>query len=102
MLIFFERSGGFAGRTMTVEFDTTSLPPDEVEKIHQMVEEADFFHLPASLPPPAASADVFEYVVTIEEQGKRHTVRTAHMTAPDALRRLLEYLTQVARAKRGG
>jgi hypothetical protein len=102
MRIFFERSGGFAGRTLTAELDTTSLSPDEAQKIRKMVEEAGFFHLPASIPAPARGADALEYVVTVEEQGKQHTVRATEMTVPDALRPLLEHLTQVARAKRGG
>jgi hypothetical protein len=102
MRIFFERSGGFVGQTLTAELDTASLPPDEAHNIQKMLEAAGFFHLPASTTTPARGADAFQYVVTVEEHGKRHTVRTTDMAAPDALRSLFGYLTRVARQKRGG
>jgi hypothetical protein len=102
MRIFFERSGGFAGQTLSAELDTTSLPPDEAHNIHKMVEDAGFFHLPASIPPPARGADAFQYVVTVEEKGKQHTVRLTDPTAPDTLRPLLEHLAKIAKTKKGG
>jgi hypothetical protein len=102
MRIFFERSGGFAGQTLTAELDTTSLPADEAHNIHKMVEDAGFFHLSTSIPPPARGADAFQYVVTVEQKGKQYTVRITDITAPHALRPLLEHLVKVAKAKKGG
>ena len=102
MRISFERSGGFAGLTLTAELDTASLPADDADQVQKMVEAAGFFQLPASIPAAARGADAFQYVVTVEDQGRRHTVRTTDLAAPDALRSLLQHLTKVAREKRGG
>jgi hypothetical protein len=102
MRISFKRSGGFAGLTLAADLDTASLPLNEAHKVQRMVEEAGFFDLPASIPAPAQGADAFQYVVTVEDEGKRHTVRTNDLTVPDALWPLLEYLTKTARTKKGG
>jgi len=100
--IIYERSGGFAGLTLTVELDTASLPPDEAHDVQKMIEEAGFFTLPASIPALTCVADAFQYVVTVEAEGKQHTVRTIDTAIPDALLPLIEYLTKVAKEKRRG
>jgi hypothetical protein len=100
MRIIFERSGGFAGLTLTGELDTASLPPDEAHDVQKMVEEAGFFNLPATIPAPTRGADAFQYVVTVEAEGKRHTVRTRDTAIPNALLPFIEYLTKVAKEKR--
>jgi hypothetical protein len=102
MRISFERSGGFAGLTLEADLDTTSLPLNEAHNIQRMVEEAGFFELPASIPAPARGADASQYVVTVEDEGKRHTVRTNDLTVPADLWPLLEYLTKTASIKKGG
>jgi hypothetical protein len=103
MIVRFTRSGGFSGIRLTSQVDTASLPPDQADAVRRMVEGADFRNLPETTTAPATrGADRFEYVVTVEEEGRQHTVRTTDAAVPDALRPLLDYLTKAARARGSG
>ena len=96
----FERSGGFAGMTLAREVDAASLPPDEARRLRELVEGADFFALPPA-GAPGRGADRFQYVVEVEQGGRRHAVRTGD-DAPQALQPLLDYLTRLARKPGAG
>jgi hypothetical protein len=109
MRIHFERSGGVGGFRLTAELDTDqgsaiygaarlqrSLSSDEVRRLREILDAADLFDLPAAAPPSGRGADRFQYVVTVESAGKRHSVRTTDRAAPKALRPLLEYLTKLS------
>ena len=101
MRIQFERSGGFAGMHITATFDTDSLPPEEGDRLREMVEAADFFNLPPTSATRTAGADQFQYKVTVEAEGRQHTVETGDATAPDTLSPLLRRLTVLARSGQG-
>jgi hypothetical protein len=109
MRIHFERSGGVGGFRLTAELDTDqgsaiygaaqlkrSLSSDEVRRLREILDAVDLFDLPAAAPPSRRGADRFQYVVTVESAGKRHSVRTTDRAAPTALRPLLEYLTKIS------
>jgi Emfourin len=109
MRIHFERSGGVGGVRLTAELDTDqgsaiygaaqlqrSLSSDEVRRLREILEAVDLFDLPAQAPPSRRGADRFQYVVTVESAGKRHSMRTTDRAAPKALRALLEYLTKIS------
>ncbi|HEX6305061.1 MAG TPA: protealysin inhibitor emfourin [Anaerolineales bacterium] len=98
MRIQFERSGGFAGLLVQTTVDTDSRPPPEADKLVNLVEEANFFDLPAQITSPSPGADQFQYKVTVEEGDQRHTVEISEPAAPDALRPLLRELTLRARS----
>ncbi|HEY7709558.1 MAG TPA: protealysin inhibitor emfourin [Candidatus Entotheonella sp.] len=100
MRIYFERSGGFAGnlRPWTAEVDTEqhnlvygakrlkrTLSPEEVRDLLELVESAGFFALPSTTTPSRRGTNQFQYVVTIETQDKRHTVRTTEGAVSAAL-----------------
>jgi hypothetical protein len=102
MKIRFERSGGFAGRVMTVDVDTASLGEDERASLALLVERADFFALPTAITETETrGADRFHYRITIETDGRSHTVDTSEGAAPTALVPLLEWLDAAARRPRG-
>jgi len=61
-----------------------------------MFDSADFFMLPAAVPSSRQGADRFQYVVTAERAGNRHSVRTTDKAAPKALRDLLDALTKIS------
>jgi hypothetical protein len=94
-VVRFKRDGGFIPIPLSVEIDTASLPATEARQVEQLVEEANFFKLPATSM-PRRGADRFEYSITVEKGDKRHTVRTADGAVPEDLQPLLDYLTQVA------
>ena len=96
--IYFERSGGFAGISISTMVDIHSLPPDEAHKIQRMIDNAkEFFDLKKSpLPPPKRAADYFRYKVTVETEQKRYTIETNDITMPSELRPLINYLEKKA------
>ncbi len=103
MRIHFERTGGFAGMGMAATIDTGSLSQEEAAQLRDLVEAAGFFDLPAEVTGPERGADRFLYRLTVEMEGRRHTVRTSDAAVPAALRPLIDWLTKAARkARRSG
>ena len=100
MRIYFERTGGFGGMRLAATIDTATLPADQAGALQGAVEAAHFFDLPAQIPAPPQVADQFLYHVTIEAEGKRHTVDAGEASASPALQELLQQLTLLARGAR--
>jgi len=100
MRIHFERTGGFAGMRMTATVNTESLSSEEARDLQEMVEAAGFFDLPAVITTPTPGADRFYYKLTVEAEGRQHTVEMGEAAVPEALRPLLQRLTAVARSAR--
>ena len=92
-----ERTGGFAGISLTSTADTDKLPPDDAQRLRQLVAGARFFELPETIAPQKAQPDRFQYRVTIEDGGKVHTVQASETALPSSLRPLTDFLTQRAR-----
>jgi hypothetical protein len=105
MRVYFERSGGFGGMRLTAELDTDQLQatygatrvqrallPEEAHHLERLVESSDFFALPARTSSAARGADRFQYVITVENAGTRHSVHTTDEAAPEALGVLLTAL----------
>ena len=101
MRINFERSGGFAGMRLAATIDSATLPADQASALQGLIDNAHFFDLPAKIPPPPQAADQFQYIVTVEAGGKRHTVDVGEGSASPALQALLQQLTSLARAAKG-
>ena len=97
--IFFERTGGFMGRKVSASFDLDDLPDDLAELLDELLDDADFFDLPADLTQPTVP-DAFTYNITVSSDEKQHSVRVSDTTAPDELRPLLEELSKQARMQR--
>lgn len=97
--IFFERSGGFMGRTVKATIDLHDLPSDLAKALEEMLDEADFFELPADLTRPPMP-DAFTYTITVDTSARHHSVRVSDSTAPDDMRPLLEELNKQARMQR--
>jgi len=97
--IFFERTGGFMGRKISATFDLSQLPDDLAESLEELLDEAEFFELPADLTRPPVP-DSFTYNITVSTEAKQHSVRVSDTTAPDGLRPLLDELNRQARMQR--
>ena len=101
MKIRFERSGGFAGMMTSVDVDADSLPDAERQALATLVSNAGFFALPSKVVDSAAAgADRFNYRITIESDGRTHTVETTDGSAPASLVPLLDWLSGAARRAR--
>jgi hypothetical protein len=99
MRVQFERSGGFAGMRAEATIDSDDLSQAQARELQDMVSAANFFSLPSKME-DSSGADRFQYRVTIESEGQRHTVECGEESAPESLRRLLEYITRLARSSR--
>jgi hypothetical protein len=101
MLIQFERSGGITGIRIATRIDTDMLTPEDAQRLVTLIQAASFFDLPTVIHGGTEALDDFNYVVTIEDGDRRHTVKTKDTNAPDTLRPLLQQLVLYARMRRG-
>ena len=101
MRIHFERTGGFAGMRMTTTVNTESLSSAEAQDLEDMVDACGFFDLPAEITATTPGADRFHYKLTVEDEGRRHTVETGDAAVPESLWPLIRRLTALARSPRG-
>ncbi|HEY9613052.1 protealysin inhibitor emfourin [Allocoleopsis sp.] len=97
MRMTFERTGGFAGMTITKVVDTTTLPAEDSNQLRRLVDAADFFHLPATIITKSRQPDRFQYHLTIQEDNQQHTVVVSEQAVPSSLRLLIEWLMAAAR-----
>lgn len=92
MRISFERTGGFAGISKTKTVDTASLEANEANQLPQLLEVANFFNLPANITASPTQPDRFQFRLTVEDEGKKHTVTVSEAALPGTLRPLIEWL----------
>jgi hypothetical protein len=92
MRISFERTGGFAGISKKTTVDTATLSAKEAKELPQLVEVADLFQLPEQITSPNPQSDRFQYKLTVEDNGKQHTVTVSEAALPGTLRPLIEWL----------
>lgn len=92
MNIQFERRGGFAGLRAGAALNTDSIPSDEADELLELINKADFFNLPEKFPVPKKGADYFQYRLTIETEGKKHTIEVSEPAVPVTLQPLLQFL----------
>ena len=99
MRITFSRSGGLAGLRLqtTVREDDFSAP--QAARLRRLVDAADCFRLPQQLAADRKQPDRFQYELTVEDGGRRHTITIDEEAASPALQKLLAWLTDVARGK---
>ena len=100
MRVFFERSGGFAGRKLQASLDLRSLPPEDARRLEELLERSRFFELPLKLEPPGPAADRFTYRVTVESENGSRTVEAGEGAVPPGMRPLIDWLTRFGRGQR--
>ncbi len=99
MLIAWERTGGFAGISKHKSLDTASLTPEENQRLLSLIEATDFFNLPPYVTTDRIYPDSFEYIVTVEDGGKQHSVTIVETALTGDLRILIEFLNQIKSQK---
>jgi hypothetical protein len=97
--IWFERSGGFAGITTSIEIDSKSLSSEDTENLRQLIDQSGFFVYHKTDSIPGNMPDQFQYKISIACDGIKQTVEFSDSTVPENFRPLLDYLTQKARSK---
>lgn len=98
--IWFERSGGFAGISTSIEIDSKSLSSDELEELKRLIDHSGFFVYHKNDSTPGNMPDQFQYNISIECDGEKQSVEFGDSTVPEKFRPLLDYLTQKVRSKR--
>src|SRR5437899_2241855 len=66
--IDFVKAGGIAGMRFKAQIDSKNLSPEETRQLRKLIEEANFFKLPATFP-DSGIRDGFGYSLTIEMDG---------------------------------
>lgn len=102
MKIHFERTGGFAGMRLSTTVDSEELPKPDAEKLEDAVRNTAFFDLPDHLQQGGPGADRFNYHITVEQEGRSHSVIAPESALDDTLRELVQFLERLARSARGG
>ena len=95
--IKFQRSGGFAGVTLSSTLDPDDLPEDDAEQVRQLIDDAKLFEQPKQIKSRSPMPDRFEYKITIQEKGKRRTIVVGDQSTPANLKPLIDFLLQRAR-----
>jgi hypothetical protein len=100
--ITFERTGGFAGITISANVNADDLTAGEADELRRLIKEADFFNLPSAIAPHEPHPDRFQYEVTVQDDGRLHTVKVSEEVMPETLRPLIRWLSEKARQGRKG
>jgi hypothetical protein len=103
MRIRFQISGGiahFPGLAKPVEIETGAAGTAEAAALRAALAAARFFALPPRVGPERPIPDARTYLVTVEDEGRCHSVEIAEPITDPALQRLVQLLRQRARAAR--
>jgi hypothetical protein len=104
MRIEFTTEGGiahFPGLSRPVVIDSEALSEEETRELQRLLEAARFFERPAiAAAPPPGAADYRQYTISVEDGGRRHTVKLADPVQEPALQELLRFLQTKARTLR--
>ena len=92
MRIFFERTGGFAGRKLTGSLDSSALPALQARRLNKLLEQSHFFDLPVKMESTSPGADRFLYRLTVETENITHTVEACEAALPAEMRPLRDFL----------
>jgi hypothetical protein len=93
--IHFERSGGFAGITQTLELKSDTLSLEDQDHLRKLIDTSAFFDLKEET--GSGAPDQFNYKITIKSEQKERTFETGDVSMPDKLRPLVNYLTDKMR-----
>ena len=97
--ISFERSGGFAGLTNSIELDSDTLSREEQKTLLQLIDDANFFEKDFGSN-ASDSRDQFFYEITITLGDKKRTISIRDADVSDDLRPLISNLSRKARTIR--
>jgi hypothetical protein len=95
MRISIQRTGGFTAIPLTKTVDVAAMPPNEATELQQMVEAADFFNLPSTIP-STPQPDRFVYQISVEQEGKQHSVTVGETAMPPGMKPLVDLLMKSA------
>jgi hypothetical protein len=93
MKVYFESSGGFAGMHTSATIDTDLANSEDTRQLRDLITSSNFFELPPESPRPKhGSADYIGYKITVESEGRSHTVSTNDISMSPRLSTLIRFL----------
>jgi len=100
MRVSCKKTGGVAGLKISAEVDSEQLSSAERQEMEELAERAKLFDQPAK-PGAGSTPDQFQYEITVDDQGKRHSFVTNDATASDELLDLVDWLIAARKRKAG-
>lgn len=97
MRIHFERAGGFAGIRLKADVDTDELSAEEAKSLQALVENAKLGEVRQASGLGGKIRDAFEYWLTVEDDGKRYSVRVTDETISPSVQPLITRLLALAK-----
>ena len=91
MRVTLEQSGGFAGLLITKTIDQNDLSPTEAQQLEQLVKESNFFQL-TSIVESSPQPDRFGYTLSVEMNGRSHSIDVSETNMSEKVRSLLEWV----------
>ena len=98
--IKFERTGGFAGMTISRDLKMEDLPQEQAQRLMDLLDNLDFDELPEQMLGTKSLPDQFTYTITVETPRGQHTVVTGDASAPEEMQELLQLLNRLARTRK--
>ena len=95
MKIHFERSGGFAGLTLSTVVDSAELHPSAARELASLVDRSGLTAA-AGHRTTNRAPDGFSYSVTIDDGGRCSDFASDETSLPDSARPLVDWLTRRA------
>lgn len=96
MRVTLEQSGGFAGLMLTKTIESQNLSPTEAEQLENLVKESNFFQL-TSIVEASPQPDRFGYTLSVEMDGRKHSIEVSETNLPEKVRSLVEWVQNKAR-----
>jgi hypothetical protein len=93
-MINFKRTGGSMGREMTMNFDLGTMPGSVAQRLDNLLTSSNFFEVPV-VGDLITQPDEYEYDITVVAGNSIHTVHVSDTSMPEALRPLVEELTDL-------
>ena len=93
--ISYKRTGGTLSQDLAANFDLNSMPAGDAERLHNLLNESNFFDIPVVDAVPS-KPDEFAYIITVVSGNSIHTVSATDNLMPRSLRPLIQDLTELA------
>ena len=104
MRVIFTTEGGvafFPSLCQPMTIDAAALTDEERTELDRLIDEAGFFALGGEAGKPSkGAADYRRYTITVEEQGRRHTVKASDPLDDPKLRNLIGFMQRKVREMR--